>query len=89
MLWQPSLPERYLKASEDELALVIAARKAELGSKLLILGHHYQQNEVIRHADFIGDSLSFHNSLQRRRPSAAQSSSYFAACTSWPKRRTS
>jgi len=57
MLWQPSLPERYLKASEDELALVIAARKAELGSKLLILGHHYQQNEVIRHADFIGDSL--------------------------------
>jgi quinolinate synthase len=57
MLWQPSLPERYLKASEDELSRAIAARRQELGSKLLILGHHYQQDEVIRHADLIGDSL--------------------------------
>ncbi|MFM2164715.1 MAG: putative quinolinate synthase [Planctomycetota bacterium] len=57
MLWQPSLPERYLKASEDELARAIAARKAELGSRLLVLGHHYQQDEVIQHADLVGDSL--------------------------------
>jgi len=57
MLWQPSLPERYLKASEDELSRAIAARRQELGSKLLVLGHHYQQDEVIRHADLIGDSL--------------------------------
>ncbi|MFO0827199.1 MAG: quinolinate synthase NadA [Phycisphaerales bacterium] len=57
MLWQPALPEEYLKASEDELGARIAARRAELGSKLLVLGHHYQQDDVIRHADFIGDSL--------------------------------
>ena len=57
MLWQPSLPERYLNATEDELGVQIAARRAELGSKLLILGHHYQQDDVIRHADLIGDSL--------------------------------
>jgi quinolinate synthase len=57
MLWQPSLPERYLNATEDELGAQIAARRAELGSKLLILGHHYQQDDVIRHADLIGDSL--------------------------------
>lgn len=57
MLWQPSLPERYLNATESDLARAIAARKAELGSKLLILGHHYQQDDVIQHADLIGDSL--------------------------------
>ena len=57
MLWQPSLPERYLNASEDELGAWIEARRRELGSKLLILGHHYQQDGVIRHADLIGDSL--------------------------------
>ncbi|MGA1223467.1 MAG: quinolinate synthase NadA, partial [Phycisphaerales bacterium] len=57
MLWQPSLPERYLNATEDELGRAIEARRGELGSKLLILGHHYQQDAVIRHADLIGDSL--------------------------------
>lgn len=57
MLWQPSLPERYLNATEADLAHEITARRAELGSKLLILGHHYQQDSVIQHADLIGDSL--------------------------------
>ncbi|MFM7606816.1 MAG: quinolinate synthase NadA [Prosthecobacter sp.] len=57
MLLQPSLPERYLNATEADLARAIAARKAELGSKLLILGHHYQQDDVIQHADLVGDSL--------------------------------
>ena len=57
MLWQPSLPERYLKATEDELSRAISARRQELGAKLLVLGHHYQQDDVIRHADLIGDSL--------------------------------
>ena len=57
MLWQPSLPERYLNATETDLARAIATRRAELGSKLLILGHHYQQDSVIQHADLIGDSL--------------------------------
>jgi len=57
MLWQPSLPERYLKATEDELGRAIEARRRELGSRLLILGHHYQQDDVIRHADLVGDSL--------------------------------
>ncbi len=57
MLWQPSLPDRYLKASPDELAEAIAARRRELGERLVILGHHYQVDEVIRHADYTGDSL--------------------------------
>jgi quinolinate synthase len=57
VLWQPSLPERYHKLSADELAAAIAARRAELGESLFILGHHYQTDEVIRHADVTGDSL--------------------------------
>lgn len=57
MLWQPSLPDEYTKAPQDELARRITARRAELGSDLVILGHHYQTDEVIRHADFTGDSL--------------------------------
>ena len=43
--------------SEGDLATEIDARRKELGSKLLILGHHYQQDAVIRHADLVGDSL--------------------------------
>lgn len=57
MLWQPSLSDEYLKATPDELARRITARRKELGTDLVILGHHYQTDEVIRHADFTGDSL--------------------------------
>ncbi|MFZ4572974.1 MAG: quinolinate synthase NadA [Phycisphaerales bacterium] len=57
MLWQPSLPEAYLKMSPDALAAAITTRRAELGDRLVILGHHYQTDEVIRHADITGDSL--------------------------------
>lgn len=46
----------YRELSNDELQRRIAAVKRELGSKLLILGHHYQQDEVIAHADLTGDS---------------------------------
>jgi quinolinate synthase len=57
MLWQPSIPERYSRLSGEELAAGIAARRRELGTRLLILGHHYQQDDVIQHADLTGDSL--------------------------------
>ena len=65
MLWQPSLPERYIRASEDELARDIRARKQQLGERLVILGHHYQTDEVIRHADFTGDSLKLSQTAAR------------------------
>ena len=57
MYWQPSLPERYTNADPERLRGEIDDRRARLGDRLLILGHHYQVDEVIRHADVTGDSL--------------------------------
>ena len=57
MLFQPPLPARYAALTEDQMADAILERKRTLGSRLVILGHHYQQDEVIRFADFTGDSL--------------------------------
>jgi quinolinate synthase len=54
---QVPLPPKYETMSEDELTLGIARAKEQLGSKLVILGHHYQREEVIRWADFRGDSF--------------------------------
>jgi quinolinate synthase len=50
------LPDRYLGLSDAELEVRIAAAKAALGHRVLILGHHYQRDEVIRFADYTGDS---------------------------------
>ncbi len=54
---QGPLPERYTKATPEELATWIASAKATLGSRLAILGHHYQRDEVMRWADLRGDSF--------------------------------
>jgi len=51
------LPPVYLGLSDEEMHRRIAAAKATLGARLVILGHHYQRDEVIRFADFTGDSL--------------------------------
>src|SRR5687768_8980743 len=51
------LPERYLRLSDEDMAARIEAAKAALGDRVVILGHHYQRDEVIRFADHIGDSL--------------------------------
>jgi quinolinate synthase len=50
------LPERYLGLSDEEMDRRLAAARATLGRRLLILGHHYQRDEVIRFADYTGDS---------------------------------
>ena len=43
---------------ESETVFVeIEQAKTRLGSDVVILVHHYQRDEVIRHADLIGDSL--------------------------------
>ena len=57
MLYQLPLANRYSQLSEAELEAGIRRFKAELGSRLIILGHHYQQHDVIAFADLRGDSL--------------------------------
>ncbi len=47
----------YAGLSADEIYGRICAAKAAMGDQLVILGHHYQRDDVIRHADFRGDSL--------------------------------
>ena len=55
--WQPEIPESYLRLSGDELRERIRAARTELGDRLLILGHHYQRDDIIEFADFRGDSF--------------------------------
>lgn len=45
--------------SPEEVAIAerITELKATLGDRLLILGHHYQRDSIVMHADFIGDSF--------------------------------
>src|SRR3954466_8360789 len=56
-VWQNPLPAIYRELSEPELRMRISAAKEMLGSRLAILGHHYQQDAVIDFADFTGDSF--------------------------------
>ena len=47
----------YLALSREELFARTAIAKRALGEQVLVLGHNYQRDEVIEHADFRGDSL--------------------------------
>ncbi|MBK9153997.1 MAG: quinolinate synthase NadA [Chloracidobacterium sp.] len=48
--------EDFLVMPETEIAERIDAARAELGKRVVVLGHHYQRDDVIRHADLTGDS---------------------------------
>jgi quinolinate synthase len=52
------LPEQYLGLPDEEMARRIASARRALGDRLVILGHHYQRDEVIAFADYTGDSFS-------------------------------
>ena len=49
--------DNYLLVPDDSLDERIAAARAKLGKDAVILGHHYQRDEVVKFADFRGDSL--------------------------------
>jgi quinolinate synthase len=59
------LPERYLGLGDEEMARRISEAKAALGRRLVILGHHYQRDEVIRFADYTGDSFKLSQQVSK------------------------
>jgi quinolinate synthase len=49
--------QQFSRLEDAELEARIVAAKEKLGGRLVILGHHYQREEVFRHAHYSGDSL--------------------------------
>ncbi len=63
---QGVLPREYREASPAELDLRIRAAKHNLGERVVILGHFYQRDEVVRYADFVGDSFQLAQAAKTR-----------------------
>src|ERR1043166_5653969 len=59
------LPERDLGLSDEEMDTRIAAARKTLGKRLIILGHHYQRDEVIKFADYTGDSFKLAREISK------------------------
>jgi quinolinate synthase len=64
---QTEIPERYRRMPAEELEHRIAVAKARLGSRVVVLGHHYQRDEIIRWADFRGDSFKLSQQAASRK----------------------
>ncbi|PKM35850.1 MAG: quinolinate synthase NadA, partial [Gammaproteobacteria bacterium HGW-Gammaproteobacteria-10] len=64
----------YALLDDEECDARIAAAKEKLGSRCVILGHHYQRDEVFKHADYSGDSLKL------SRNAAASEAEYIVFC---------
>ena len=60
-----ALPDRYIGLSDDEMDRRIDAAKRALGRRLVILGHHYQRDEVIKFADYTGDSYKLAQQISK------------------------
>ena len=61
-----ALPEKYLGLPDGEMDVRIAEARRALGDRLVILGHHYQRDEVIRFADYTGDSFRLARQIANR-----------------------
>jgi quinolinate synthase len=66
---QSPLPGEYRSLLPDEIDARIKEARRKLGDRLVILGHHYQREEIIRHADLRGDSFKL-SQLAAARPDA-------------------
>ncbi len=63
---QGALPEEYRKSTAAELDLRIRAALHTLGDRVVLLGHFYQRDEVVRYADFVGDSFQLAQAAKTR-----------------------
>jgi quinolinate synthase len=61
---QAALPNEYKSATDEELHERIRAAKETLGDKVVILGHFYQRDEIVQHADYLGDSFQLANAAK-------------------------
>ena len=61
---QGVLPDEYKTATDEELHARIRAAKETLGDKVVILGHFYQREEIVQHADYLGDSFQLANAAK-------------------------
>ena len=66
--------DHYLVLPDDTMDARIAAAREKLGTDAVILGHHYQRDEVIRFADFTGDSYKL------SKAAAESSAKYMVFC---------
>jgi quinolinate synthase len=57
MVANPLELQPYAQLDDENCRQRIIAAKKALGERVVILGHHYQRDEVFEHADFSGDSL--------------------------------
>lgn len=60
------LPSEYRNVSAQELVERITAAKQALGDRVVVLGHFYQRDEIVRYADFIGDSFQLAQAARTR-----------------------
>ena len=58
--------EEYVDLSEKEISERISRARATLGTRVVILGHHYQRDDVICHTDVTGDSFKLAQMASRR-----------------------
>lgn len=61
---QGVLPDEYKIATDEQLHERIIAAKKTLGDKVVILGHFYQRDEIVQHADYLGDSFQLANAAK-------------------------
>jgi quinolinate synthase len=73
--WQQDIPAEYWALTADELIQRVRAAKAKLSDKLVILGHHYQRQDIIQFADYRGDSLKL-----ARRAAEQREKEYIVFC---------
>ena len=55
--WQQGIPQEYWELEPDELVARVRAARAQLGDRAVVLGHHYQRQDIIEFADERGDSF--------------------------------